>query len=403
MDDPDVLVIGGGVAGLFCAYFLRQAGGSVMVVERGPVGGPQSCSAGNTGFVGTHGAAPLTERDVAPPPGEPDAGLARWLRHLRQANPAAFGVLLELKRQSYEILRKLCASGALAETFAAPGMIVAYRDPDAFDRACRSARATADRGVPLRVLSPAEVAELEPGVEFDIHGAVYNEEGAYLRVPEFVGRLAGVLADAGVDVRAHTEVVGFEVAGRAVRRVRTSGGDLRPGQVVLAAGAWTPAVARDLGVHLLLQPVRGHAATVYATAPRRPVTLGEEQVALAPVAGGLRIGGGRELAGLDRTVAPDRVAALLRAAGRYLPALRDARAGEEWSGLRPCSPDSLPFIGRAGRHDNLHVACGGGHIGMGLAPAGGRLLAQLVTGRRPDVDPTPFRVGRYSTEDCDGT
>src|ERR1044072_3334219 len=127
MDDPDVLVIGGGVAGLFCAYFLRQAGGSVMVVERGPVGGPQSCSAGNPGFVGTHGAAPLTERDVAPPPGEPDAGLARWLRHLRQANPAAFGVLLELKRQSYEILRKLCASGALAEAVGAAGLIGAYR------------------------------------------------------------------------------------------------------------------------------------------------------------------------------------------------------------------------------------------------------------------------------------
>ncbi|HEV7652646.1 MAG TPA: FAD-dependent oxidoreductase [Actinophytocola sp.] len=415
MDDPDVLVIGGGVAGLFCAYFLRQAGGSVTVVERGPVGGPQSCSAGNTGFVGTHGAAPLAApgmfstllRPDGPLYVRPrwDAGLVRWLWHFRRAatSRAAFPVLLELKRQSYEILRKLCASGGLADTFAAPGMIVAYRDQDAFERACRTAQVTAERGVPLRILDPGSVAELEPDVELDICGAVYNEEGAYLRVPAFLTELAASLADAGVDVRPHTEVTGFEVAGHAVRRVRTNRGDLRPGQVVLAAGAWSAAVARGLDLGLLLQPIRGHAATVAGVSPRRPVTLGEEQVALAPVGDGLRIGGGRGLVGLDRTTSPDRVAAMLRAAGRYLPALRGATPGAVWSGLRPCSPDSLPFIGRAGRYDNLHVACGHGHIGMGLAPAGGRLLAQLVAGEPPDVDPAPFRVGRYSTEDSHGT
>jgi len=403
MDDPDVLVIGGGVAGLFCAHFLRQAGGSVTVVERGPVGGAQSCSTGNTGFVGTHGAAPLTESDVDRPSGQPDADLARWLWHLRRADPSAFGVLLELKRQSYEILRKLCASGALAETFAAPGMIVAYRDPEAFDRACRTAQVTAERGVPLRILNPGEVTELEPDVEFDICGAVYNEEGAYVRVPSLLTSLAATLTEAGIDLRPDTEILGAETSGGRVTRLRTTRGDLRPGQVVVAAGAWSPGVLRDLGVPLLLQPIRGHAVTVEGTAPRRPVTLGEEQVALAPVPGGLRVGGGRELVGYDRTASPDRMAAMLRAAGRYLPALRDAPTGEVWSGLRPCSPDSLPFIGRAGRYDNLYVACGGGHIGMGLAPAGGRLLAQLVAGRSPDIDPTPFRVGRYSTEDNHGT
>ena len=403
MDDPDVVVVGGGVAGLMCAHFLRQAGGSVTVVERGPVGGRQSCSAGNTGFVGTHGAAPLTASDVDHPAGRPDADLARWLWHLRRADPAAFGVLLELKRQSYEILRKLCASGVLAETFAAPGMIVAYRDRAAFDRACRTAQVTAERGVPLRILSPGEVAELEPDVEFDICGAVFNEEGAYLRVPSFLTSFAASLIEAGVDVRPETEVLGAETSGGRVTRLRTTRGGLRPGQVVVAAGAWSPGVLRDLDVSLLLQPIRGHAATVAGPGLRRPVTLGEEQVALAPVPGGLRIGGGRELVGLDRATSPDRPAAMLRAAGRYLPALRDARPGEVWSGLRPCSPDSLPFIGRAARYDNVYVACGGGHIGMGLAPAGGRLLAQLVAGRQPDVDPAPFRVDRYSTEDSHGS
>src|SRR5215207_1696557 len=102
--DPDVLIVGGGVVGLFCAYHLRRAGAGVAVLERGPVGGPQSCSSGNTGFVGTHGA------DVP--------------------------VLLDVKKHSLAILRELCASGPLADTFAAPGMIIAYRTAEEFKHAC---------------------------------------------------------------------------------------------------------------------------------------------------------------------------------------------------------------------------------------------------------------------------
>lgn len=415
MNDPDVLVIGGGVAGLFCAHFLRRAGGTVTVVERGAVGGPQSCSAGNTGFVGTHGAAPLAEpglfrtllrRDgplyVRP---RPDGDLLRWLWRLRRAatGPAVFPVLLEMKKQSFEILRKVCTSGGLADTLAVPGMIIAYRSPREFENACRAVPATVARGVPLRVLTPAEVAALEPDVEFDICGALYNEEGAYLRIPDFVEEFARALGDDGVDLRPHTEVLDLERAGRAVRRVRTTCGEFRPGRVVLAAGAWSAGLARLLDLELMLQPLKGFAATVRAPSPRRPVTLGEPRMAVAPVADGLRIGGIRELVGMDATTPPGRVDGMLRTVGQYLPQVRRAAPPEVWSGLRPCTPDSLPFIGRAGSYDNVYVACGHGHIGMGLAPAGGRLLAQLVAGERPDLDPAPFRVGRYSTEDSNGS
>ncbi len=421
MDDPDVLVIGGGVAGLFCAYHLRRAGATVAVVERGEVGGPQSCSAGNTGFVGTHGAAPLAApgifRTLLRPEGplyvRPrwDGELLRWLWHFRRVADdagvrAAFPLLLDLKKHSLEILRKLCASGGLAETFAAPGMLVVYRSPREFDKACRSVERATDRGVPLRVLDPAEVSALEPDVELDVRGAIHNEEGAYLRVPEFLGELARELAESGVDIQPHSEVLDREVAGRDVRRVRTTRGEFRPGQVVLAAGAWTSALARKLDIDLVLQPLKGYAVTVEGPVPRRPLTLGEPTIAIAPAiapAGDrLRIGGIRQLAGMDRTTSHDRVDGMLRTVRRYLPRLERTQPVEVWTGLRPCTPDSLPFIGRADRYDNVYLACGHGHIGMGLAPAGGRLLAQLVAGERPDLDPAPFRVGRYSKEDSHG-
>lgn len=418
MRDPDVLVVGGGVVGLFCAYFLRRAGGTVTVVERGEVGGPLSCSAGNTGFVGTHGAAPLAEpwmfrtllsRDgplyVRP---RLDGDLLRWLGHLRRASTpaavrAAFPVLLELKRRSAGILRELHAAGELGTTFAAPGMIVAYRDPRAFDRACRAVPAATGRGVPLRVLDPAEVAELEPDVRLEVCGALYNEEGAWLRLPDFLVEFAGLLTRQGVELRPGTEVLAVETAGRQVRRVRTSRGDFRPERVVLAAGAWSAGLARTLGVELALQPVRGVAVTVEAPGPRRPVALGEARMAVAPLGGRVRVGGLRELTGLDRDPPRARADALVRTAADYLPHLRGAARAEVWSGQRPCTPDSLPYLGPAGRYDNLYLACGGGHIGMGLAPAGARLLAQLVAGERPDTDPAPFRVGRHSGGGSRGT
>jgi D-amino-acid dehydrogenase len=414
--DPDVLVIGGGIVGLFCAYHLRRAGSSVAVVERAAVGGPDSCSSGNTGFVGTHGAAPLAAPGV---PGEAlrsmlrpagaiwikprwDGELFSWLRHFRHAcndedASAGYRVLLDLKKRSLDVLQQMCGSGRLAGTFSARGMLVAYRTPRGFERARRSVpRAVAD-GLPLRALDPAELRTLEPDVDFDVCGALYNEEGAYLRVPEFVRELAATLQGMGVQLHSHTEVVGFQVNDRTVSVVRTTRGEFRPREVVLAAGAWSAQCARDLDLGLKLQPAKGYTVTVRMppNAPRLPVLLAEGRVAVAPLGDRLRFAGAMELSGLDSSIVRGRVNGILRTVHAYLPRLEQTATVEVWAGLRPCTPDSLPLLGRAAPYRNLSVACGHGHIGMGLAPAGGKLLAQVVLGERPDMDLAPMRVDRY--------
>ncbi len=414
--DPDVLVIGGGVVGLFCAYYLRRSGAGVAVAERGPVGGPQSCSYGNTGFVGTQGAAPLAEPGVLGQglrwllnPESPfyirprlDAGLLRWLWHFRRAcNPgdaqACYRVLLDMKKRSLPILRELCAAGGLAGTLTVPGMVVAFKTPQGFEKACRAVPAAVAGGVPLRQLSPAELRALEPDAEFDICGALYNEEGAAVRVPDFVVELGRKLTALGVQVHPHAGVTDFEVTGHAVSRVRTALGDFRPGEVVIAAGAWSAECARKLGVRLQLQPAKGYSITVTAprNAPRRPVLLAEGKVALMPLGDRLRFGGTLELTGLDAGISRRRVHGIRRAVRSYLPELEATETIEVWSGLRPCTPDSLPLLGRAGPYRNVWVASGHGYIGMGLAPVSGKLLAQLVAGEQPDMDLAPFQVGRY--------
>jgi len=256
---------------------------------------------------------------------------------------------------------------------------------------------TVASGVPLRVLDPGELSALEPDVEFDICGALLNSEGAYLRVPDFVVEFARLLSSIGVQIHERAEVTGFEVTGRTVARVRTTRGDFAPAETVIAAGSWSAECARKLNIGLKLQPAKGYSITVTAPrrSPRLPILLSEGKVAVAPLGDRLRFGGTLELSGFDDDVSRRRVDGIMRTVRAYLPGLEETETVEIWSGFRPCTPDSLPLLGRAGTYRNLTVASGHGNIGMGLAPVGGRLIAQIVSGEQPDMDLAPFSVGRY--------
>jgi len=285
----------------------------------------------------------------------------------------------------------------LAAAFSASGMVIAFKTARGFDKACASVPHLVESGVPVRVLAPGELRALEPDAEFDIHGALYNSEGAALAVPDFLIELARLLVALGVRIQPDTEVTGFGVSGRRIEQVRTTRGVLRPGQTVIAAGAWSVQCASKLNLRLRLQPAKGYAITIAAPrgAPRRPVLLSEGKVALTPLGDRLRIAGTLELSGLDTEVSSARVNGIRQTVRSYLPGLDQTQTLETWCGLRPCTPDGLPFLGRAEPYRNLLIACGHGHIGMGLAPASGKLIAQQVCGERPDVDPAPFRTDRY--------
>ena len=250
-------------------------------------------------------------------------------------------------------------------------------------------------GVPLRELGPGELAALEPGVDFAVHGALFNAEGATVRTPAFVVELARLLTDQGVEIHPFTEVLDFEVAGDRVTAVRTTRGDFRPAETVVAAGSWSTDCVRRLGVGLELQPVKGYSVTVRmpANAPGRPVLLGEPTVAVTPLGDRLRVAGSLELAGLDPSVSRRRVDGLLRAVRDFLPGLERTETVEVWRGLPAVHPGQHPAArpGRAvpepdrrlwTRHDRDGAGAGGRGAGRrhrrGRAGRGG---AGAVPGR----------------------
>lgn len=414
--DPDVLIVGGGIVGLFCAYFLRLRGMSVAVLERGAIGGPQSCSYGNTGFVGTTGAMPLAEPGVFAQglrwllrPDSPfhvrprlDGALAAWLLHFRRASTASraaagFRVLLEMKKRSLATFGELGALAELAPAYRADGKLIVFNTQQGFDKACKAAELPLAHGVPLRILSPAETRALEPRTRFEIRGAILNGEDGDLAAPDYVVRFARMLAGMGVDLYPRTEVTGFETVGREVTLVRTGRGGFRPREIVVAAGTWSADCVRALGIPLVMQPAKGYSITVSAprNGPRLPVLLGEGKVAIAPLGDRLRFGGTLELVGMDEAVSPRRVAGIERTVRSYLPDLEWTAVEEVWSGFRPCTPDGIPYIGRADACRNVLLACGHGHVGMGLAPVTGKLVSQVVAGATPDMDLAPFRLDRF--------
>jgi D-amino-acid dehydrogenase len=409
-------VIGGGVAGLWCAYFLRLAGHSVTVLDRSTVGDPVACSYGNTGFVANGGvplAGPGALRDglrsvlrpddrLAMPP-TLDRGRLHWLWQLHRAGRSeqvqrSAALMMEFKRRSLEILHELRVSDQPHPNFTAAGVVQAYRTAEAFARVRQALPRAVASGVRLRVLEPEELRTLEPDVDLAIAGALYNEGGGFLRVPHFVLSLARTLSEMGVHLVENCTVAGFEVSGRTVVGLRTDLGDFRPREIVVAAGSWSAALARMLDVDLELQPVRGYTITVRRpdNGPRGLIHLVEGTVAVRPFDDELRYGGDMVLAGMNTTISRRRVARVLRTVHEHLPAMQRTETVQVWSGLRPCTPDSLPFIGRAPAYANVTVAAGHGHNGMGLTPVGGLLVAQLLDGSPPAMDLAPFRLDRYS-------
>ncbi len=414
INEPDVLVIGGGVAGLWCAYFLRLAGHTVTVLERGIVGDPVASSSGNTGFV-ANGGVPLAAhaglrhglRSVLRPddrlalPPTLDRRRLSWLWQLRRdGSPEqvrrSAGLMIELKRRSLQILHEL--PGNEPPDFVPAGVVQAYKSAEAFQRARQALTRAVASGIQLRELPFDELRALEPDAEFDIAGALYNEGGGLLRVPHFLQSLARTLTGLGVELVENCTVEGFEVAGRGVRAMRTSAGDFRPREIVVAAGSWSAPLARMLGLDLELEPVRGYTITVRRpeNGPRGPVLLMEGTVAVRPWDDELRYGADLTLTGMDTSISRRRVARVLRTVHEHLPAMRRTETVQLWAGLRPCTPDSLPYLGRAPSYDNVTVATGHGHSGLGLAPASGQLVAQLLDSGAAAMDLAPFRLDRYS-------
>ena len=413
--DPDILIIGGGIIGMSAAYYLARQGTAVTVIDKGEMG--SGSSYGNAGLICPCHSTPIAAPGVLTQglkwllDGESpfyikprlDRGLLSWLWQFRsycnqEAFDTAVPLLRDMQRASLAQYQEIIDREQLACNFATHGGLLLYNTEEGLAHGVQEAHHLQRFGLQISVLDGDAARTLEPAIHPAVLGAVHLEEDAFITPHLFVQGLAQAAANHGAALLPRTEVLNFDRQDGRISAVHTTRGPFHPRQVILAAGAWSPLIARELDLSLPLQPAKGYSITVERpeNAPHKYLYLGEAHVAVTPMGSWLRYAGTLELAGYDFSINQRRVKAILRAASSYLTPAEEPEIVEIWRGMRPCMPDGLPVIGRARQPDNLLIGTGHSTLGFSMGPITGQLLAELVLEKRPSLPLHPFHLERFS-------
>ncbi|MEW6512133.1 MAG: FAD-dependent oxidoreductase [Bacteroidota bacterium] len=413
-----ILVIGGGAVGLCTAYYLNGAGCDVTVIDQGEIGSGSSLH--NAGLVVPSHFIPLAApgmvrmglkwmfNPVSPFYIKPrlDVDLVRWLWLFAASCTAQHvgrtrALLRDMSHASLALYRELAHVPGMAFGFRRNGLAMLFRTEHGKRGAIAMAAQAKEIGVEARVLSRGELQELEPSVRFRASGAVYYPNDAHMNPALFLDQLRETLIGRGVRILTSTPALRFEQRLNGIQAVETPRGLLEADEFVLAGGAWSPEILRPLRLFLPLQAGKGYSLTVRhpSVLPRIPMLLEEARVAVTPLGDRLRFAGTMEIAGLSPSITRRRVEALANAVPSYLEGIPPAEitAGDVWAGLRPLSPDGIPFIGRFRRFENLIAATGHAMLGISLAPITGKLVAEIVEGRIPSIDLHLMRPERFQS------
>ena len=414
----NILIIGGGVIGLSTAYYCARRGHRVTLIDRHPQE-RDGCSFGNAGMVVPSHFVPLAAPGAVWTackwmwnPESPlyikprlDWELMSWgWKFMRAANAAHV-------RRSAPLLRDLSfASRACFEELAAlpnndfglvqRGLIMLCRTQHGLDEETKYAAQANDLGVPAQVMDPKQLAQLDPDVTMDVVGGVHFPKDCHLSPARFMAGLQQQLTRLGATFSWSTEVTGFTHHASRITSVQTTRGEFNADEIVLAGGSWSPVLARELGLKLPMQAGKGYSLTLTKPRelPRLCAICTEARVAVTPMDGALRFGGTMEIAGLNEDINPVRVRGIIQAALKYFPKFseQDFAGIQPWRGLRPCSPDGLPYLGRTAKFGNLTIATGHAMMGLSLGPITGRILSEILSGDRTSFNLTLLHPDRYA-------
>ncbi|MDI3306065.1 MAG: D-amino acid dehydrogenase [Acetobacteraceae bacterium] len=415
-----VVVLGSGVVGVTSAWYLARAGHEVVVLDRQQAAGMETSFA-NAGQVSPGYSAPWAG------PGIPvkalkwlmmrhrplvlwprlDGRLYRWLAQmLANCTEAAYALnksrMVRLAEYSRDCLRDLRAETGIAYDQRTKGTLQLFRTQKQLDGVGSDTAVLDAFCVPYEVLDPAGCIAAEPALAL-----VPGKFVGGLRLPGdetgdahlFTQRLAALAAAAGVQFRYGVTVQGLETEGDRIAGVRTDHGRVTGDSYVVAMGSYSPALLRPLGVKVPVYPVKGYSLTLpvedEAGAPVSTVMDETYKVAITRLGDRIRVGGTAELAGFSLRLRRPRRETLEHSVSDLFPRGGDPAKASFWTGLRPMTPDGTPVIGQT-RYRNLYLNTGHGTLGWTMACGSGRLLADLVTGRKPEIDHQDLALQRYA-------
>ena len=410
-----VLIVGAGVIGTACAYYLSESGRQVTLIDRGEFG--KGCSHANCGFVCPSHILPLAMPGAvgkalralfqknAPLSIKPrlDVSLWSWLYHFaRRSNERdmleagqAIQALLNSSRCLYD---RLFQTEALDAEWETRGLLFVFLSSAAMKHYAATDELLRNKfGLSAKRYDGKALTDLEPALKPDLAGGWHYEADAHLRPDKLLSSWRQVLIERGVTIHEHCEFHRFLRQGNRAEAVGSSCGKLLADSFVLATGAWTPQLKLDLGCRIPIQPGKGYSITMPrpVRCPKIPLIFEEHRVAVTPMRSGYRLGSIMEFAGYDTTLSPRRLDFLRAGASHYLQEPGAEPTLEEWYGWRPMTYDGKPIISRSPALTNVYIAAGHNMLGLSMAPATGKLITELLSGQPPHISLAPYAATRF--------
>ena len=410
----NIAIIGGGIIGLCTAYYLNKSGHAVTIFDKGDLN--DNCSIGNAGMIVPSHIIPLAA------PGMISKGI-RWMfnskspfyvrprlsnnlikwgmkfythanhEHVMRSIP----LLKEISGISKQLYQDLARN--IEFSYQQHGLLMLYKTSEVEKEEREAARLANNFGVEAQVLSLNEAQRLEPSVKIDAKGAIYFPGDAHINPQLLIRGLTSYLEERGVLILQNTNIEDFLRKGRMIHGVKVREDTMLFDEFVVATGAWSGDFCSRLGVDLPMQSGKGYSFTLSDVTKnvRVPTLLLEGRVAVTPMGTSLRFAGTMEIGNTDRSVNMKRVRGIVETIPKYYPEMNVDMPNEKtvWSGLRPCSPDGLPYIGRSTKFRNLIIATGHSMMGMSLGPATGKLVTELINESPCSMDVIAFDPQRF--------
>ena len=402
----DVVIVGGGVIGLCCGWYLSAAGRKVTILHRDP-SRKEACSDENAGMVVPSHFIPLAAPGVISQglkwmlnPKSPfymkprlDPALWSWCwkffrhansKHVENSKHLLSSISLESRRLFVELAEELDFE------LTTNGLMMLCKTEEGLEEEAKVAAMAKEVGVEAEVCDAKRVGELDPDIQMGVAGGVWFSQDCHLDPLVFLGKLReGIRSRGGVFLDA--ECTSFAQRNGRIASIETRTGEfLEAEHVIIAGGAWTPDLTRQLDLPIPMQGGKGYSLTLKKPAelPRLCSLLKEARVAVTPMGGKLRVGGTMEICGTDLSVNQTRLQGVIEGFCEFFPAFTpgDFTGLDAWSGLRPCTPDGLPCIGPVPGLQNVTIATGHSMLGLSLGPVTGQIVAKMVDQTSPGLD-----------------
>lgn len=410
------IIVGGGIIGLCSAFYLQKTGNSVTVIDRGDI--TDGCSFGNMGYMSPSHFVPLASPGIiaegfkhmlsssSPFYIKPrlNLELVQWAWHFFKNSTSAhvkrsaphLNNILTLSRSLINDMRDELGNSFDMEE---KGCFMLCKHEKTLAHEYHLADEAEKLGLKVERLNASQVQSLEPDVELAVAGAVLFKDDCHFNPGKLMGVLKTYLEDKGVVFKLNRTVTGFEKSGNKVKAVICDHDKFTCDHVVVSTGSWIPAVSKMLGIHLLLQPGKGYSYTYDHVEKniRYPAILVDGRCAITPWGHQLRIGGTMELSGINNNILLKRMEGIYSSAKAFYPGLKInfPPADKIWNGLRPVTPDGLPFLGRPKEYENVVIAGGHAMLGISQGTGTGSLVSQLVNGSNTEIDISAFNLNRF--------